>query len=135
MTEQTKGRKLTTLCKVGRYEGRLEEAIYKSSELLKQTASPDREIRTFASFSSGTGPYFLMVSQKSGNDDLNAYIAVISYSDEKNKEVADRFKAETGVVLEFQREDLKRIISRLELLFPEFERNPGEVISLLGGKI
>ena len=62
----------------------------------------------------------------------NTLLSVTSYSDKRNKDVADKFENETGISLRVNVPSfLEEMFSSLGLTFPIFEKNPSKAMEFL----
>ncbi len=94
----------------------------------------------YATFKEAEEPYLLMVSQQ--KDKLvtaagyNVMLTVTSYSDSRNRQVADQFEEETGMDLSVDvPEQLRKQSALMGMSFQVFEKNPRGAMAVLRGEI
>lgn len=127
-----------TLVRVGRFDNSLEEVVKNFHEKLEPIPFGLRNTVKYATFKEAEEPYLLIVSQQKDrlttSIGYNTILTATSYSDRKNKEVAEQFEQETGISLDIKvPEQLRRHFRLMNMSFQVFEKNPKAAMNILRG--
>ena len=132
--------KTKTLTRAGKFDNQLEEAVKGFTEPLTKVQVGLGNTVKYAMFKQDAEPYLLMVSQQIdrlvNSFGYNTILTLTSYSDERNKQVAEQFEKETGINLNVKiPEQLKRHFPLMGMTFQAFEKNPKAAMEFLRGAV
>ena len=127
-----------TLTRAGRFDNPLEEAVKGFTEPLELITFGLGNTVKYAVFKEAEEPYLLMVSQQKDRlttpAGYNVLLTITSYSDKKNKQVAEQFENETRIPLNIAvPEWMKEQNQIINLSFQVFAKNPRAAMAVLKG--
>ncbi len=124
------------LVRLGRYDNSLEEAVKKFSEPLTSVRLGLGNTVKYATFKESEESYLLMISQQKDKIvtavGYNVILTIISYSDLRNKQVADQFERETEIDLSVDvPEQIIELYDFMGIFFQAFEKQPKAAMGIL----